>query len=267
VETNCRSQWKVAPRWVVVGAALALAGCNSSNKHFVLVHGAWMGAWAWTDVAAQLEAKGASVQTVELPAHGADTTPPTQVTLDSYVAAVVAAVDAAPSKPILVGHSMGGVVISQAAEQRASKLAELVYVAGFLPKNGDSLQSLSGADQGSHLGPALVINQSAGTASVPSAQRQDIFCADCSTSELNTLQTNYRDEPLAPFGQPVQLTDANFGSVKKFYVYTSNDHAISYGFQQQMTTGVSLSASKVLATSHSPFLSDSEEVATTLTGW
>lgn len=265
------STWNAARRTVVslgaLLAALLLAGCNSSDKHYVLVHGAWMGAWAWSDVTPALEAKGASVQTVELPGHGADTTPPTQVTLDAYVAAVVAAIDAAPVKPILVGHSLGGLVISQVAEQRASKLSELVYVAGFVPKNGDSLQSLSMQDPGSHLGPALVINGPEGTASVPADKQQDIFCADCSASELATLQSNYRDEPLPPFGQAVQLTDANFGSVTKRYVYTANDNAISYAFQQQMTASVTLAASKTLNTSHSPFLSDAQELATTLLGW
>src|ERR1700710_2666943 len=45
-------------------------------KTFVLVHGAWQGAWVWQNVKTQLEAAGQKVITVELPGHGDDQTPP-----------------------------------------------------------------------------------------------------------------------------------------------------------------------------------------------
>ena len=79
---------------LLAASAAFLSACSSSDavdgKSIVLVHGAWMGAWAWDDVKADLEARGATVTAVELPAHGADQTPLPSVTLRSYIDTVEA---------------------------------------------------------------------------------------------------------------------------------------------------------------------------------
>src|SRR5215831_7941965 len=93
-----------------------VAARAASSRHFVLVHGAWHGAWAWYRVRALLEADGHTVSVLDLPSHGIDRTPAKGVTLADYVNAVVAVVDAAAEPVVLVGHSMAGVVISSVAE-------------------------------------------------------------------------------------------------------------------------------------------------------
>jgi pimeloyl-ACP methyl ester carboxylesterase len=122
----------------VLAVAMAWSGlaCDSqadtqARRRYVLVHGAWMGAWAWDDVAAGLRAANADVAAVELPAHGADTTGLEGATLDAYVAKVRAAVDAAGGPVILVGHSLGGVVVTATAELAAPSIAKLVYLGAY----------------------------------------------------------------------------------------------------------------------------------------
>ena len=83
---------------------------------YVLVHVSWGGAWCWDRVAPLLEQAGHHVVAFDLPAHGEDTTPVEQVTLASYTDRVVAVLDAQSEPVILVGHSHGGVVITQVAE-------------------------------------------------------------------------------------------------------------------------------------------------------
>jgi pimeloyl-ACP methyl ester carboxylesterase len=259
--------------------ALAGAGataCGSSNAPaapppaamptYVLVHGAFMGAWAWDDVAAGLRAKGATVVAEDLPAHGADTTPVSGATLDAYVAKVVGAIDLAGSNVVLVGHSMGGVVVTQAAEQRPDKIARLVYVAAYEPANGQSLQSLSMTDSGSHLGAVFTVNPTAGTASVPASALGDVFCGDCSQAALAKIRDHYRDEPLAPLGAAVHTTAANWGRVPKDYVFTTQDHAVSYALQQTMAGAAATRKTVTLTASHSPFLSVPDSVVGALTG-
>jgi pimeloyl-ACP methyl ester carboxylesterase len=242
---------------------LALSACGGGTKEtFVLVHGAWMGAWVWDDVAATLRARGETVVALDLPAHGASTAALSDATLDNYVAAVAAEVDAAAGPVVLVGHSMGGFVITQVAENRPTAIEKLVYVAGYVPTDGQTLMGLAGSDAGSHLGPALQIDPMTGTAAVPANMLQDIFCADCSATELASLQSHYRDEPLQPFAEPVHLTGAS-ASVPKFYVYTQADNAISYPFQLMMTQTGFKSTTK-LNSSHSPFLSQPDAVAAAL---
>ncbi len=86
-------------------------------SNVVLVHGSWHGAWCWRDLTPRLQALGHRVVTLGLPGHGDDQTPPHAVTLQSYADRVGAALDEFNEPALLVGHSMGGIAISQAAEQ------------------------------------------------------------------------------------------------------------------------------------------------------
>ena len=235
------------------------ASCSNTDplagKSIVLVHGAWMGAWAWDDVKADLEARGATVAAVELPGHGLDTTPLASISLRGYIDTVEAAIDAAPKPVILVGHSLGGIVVTQAADERADDLDRLVYVTAFVPKDGDSLLSLSMQDPDSELATTLSIDMEQGIAVVETDKITDVFCADCDAAAAADLDAHYRDEPLAPFVQPAQITAGGWIRVPKFYVYAGEDHAISPRNQQQMTAGIAWRATASLPTSHSPFLS------------
>lgn len=128
-------------------AWLALAGLTwgaqaADKPAVVLVHGAWSNASAWDRVAADLRVRGFTVTAVNLPGHGADATPASQLTLAGYADAVQAALPA-QGKAVLVGHSMAGMVISAVAERAPEKLASLVYVAAYLPASGQSLYQLS----------------------------------------------------------------------------------------------------------------------------
>jgi pimeloyl-ACP methyl ester carboxylesterase len=113
----------------------------------VLVHGAFSGAWCWEPVLPGLRAAGHTVQTVELPGSGEDDTPVAEVTLQAYADRVGDALgEGAPA--VLVGHSMGGMVITQAAAQHPERVAALVYVTAFLPGDGHSLLDLTALPEG-----------------------------------------------------------------------------------------------------------------------
>ena len=87
---------------------------------FVLVHGAFSGAWAWEPVVGPLEALGHTVETLDLPGSGADETPVGEVTLERYAERVRRGARRAAEPAVLAGMSMGGVVITQAAAKRPS---------------------------------------------------------------------------------------------------------------------------------------------------
>jgi pimeloyl-ACP methyl ester carboxylesterase len=225
----------------------------------VLVHGAWMGAWAWSDVEADLEADGHDVTVVELPAHGADPATFADVSLDAYVDRVVLAIDAAPKPVVLVGHSMGGLVISQAAEERADDLEELIYVAAFLPRNGQSLLELASMDAEAEINGALTDDGSDGTLDIRTDALVDVFCAECDADAQARLLANYRAEPSLPATQTVALGDA-FASVPRVFVRTTNDRALSPQHQQRMIDASSVDEQIDLASDHSPMLSHPEEL-------
>jgi pimeloyl-ACP methyl ester carboxylesterase len=93
---------------------------------FLLVHGSWHGAWCWRDVLPLLRDAGHEAEAMDLPGHGEDRTPASEVTLDAYADAVVSALRPGT---VLVGHSMGGYAITAAAERAAKRISKLIDVA------------------------------------------------------------------------------------------------------------------------------------------
>ena len=126
-----------------------------SSEHgtcvFILVHGGWHGGWCWQRLAPLLRRAGYRVLTPDLPAHGADQTPLSARPWESY-ARTIADLAAAQTAPvILVGHSSGGMIISEVARQQAGQIAALVYLAAFLLPPGRTPRDVMGADSGSLL--------------------------------------------------------------------------------------------------------------------
>lgn len=226
----------------------------------VLVHGAWMGAWAWDEVTPLLEARGHVTHVVELPAHGDDATPATEASLTGYRDAVVAVLDGLDEPAAVVGHSMGGMVISEVAQARPQAITELVYVAALLPQSGQSLLDLAMADPDAITAMHLVDNGD-GTASIDPAAIGEVFCGDCDDAHVQTIVDRTKPEPFMPLVTPAMLDDAAFGSVRRTYVYTELDVAVSYAGQQAMVAATPVDDTRSLATAHSPFFSQPQALA------
>ena len=111
----------------------------TDTKTFVLVHGSWQGAWSWDGVRDHLRARGHRVITPALPGRGDVGEDRSWIGHADNVAAVLAALDADGAGPvILAGHSLGGVTISQVADQRPDRVARLIYCAAFVLDDGES---------------------------------------------------------------------------------------------------------------------------------
>ena len=125
---------------------------------FVLVHGACHGGWCWYKIVPLLERQGHTVVASDLPSHGRDKIPPSEVSLKTYVDSVCKTIDSQREPVVLVGHSMGGGIITQVAEYRADKIQTLVYVTAVLLKNGEAMFQLIQQDRESFLLPNVEIS-------------------------------------------------------------------------------------------------------------
>jgi pimeloyl-ACP methyl ester carboxylesterase len=251
---------------IALSATTALAGaCGDDEPRdtYVLVHGAWMGAWAWDAVADELRATGAEVAVVELPAHGQDDTPVAELGMNLYVDRVVETLDAKDRPVILVGHSMGGMVIAQAAEARPERIRTLVFASAYLPRSGQSLLDLAYQDADAITGHHLV-DHGDGTVGIEAEALAEVFCHDCEPDMLSELEEHYRAEPGMPLGEPVSLTEARFGSVPRVYIETTDDRAVSLSLQRQMVAATPVGRVISLATSHAPMLADPAAFASAL---
>jgi pimeloyl-ACP methyl ester carboxylesterase len=100
----------------------------------VLIAGLWLDGSVWDNVAAQLEARGHRAVPVTLPGQGDGNT---AATLADEVAAVIAAVDAAAGKPMVVGHSAASTLAWLAADARPDKVGKIALIGGF-PSPGET---------------------------------------------------------------------------------------------------------------------------------
>lgn len=113
---------------------------------FILVPGAWHGSWAFESVTPLLEAAGHTVHALTLTGlrPGDDDATVARANLDTHADDVVRLLETAQlTDATLVGHSYGGMVISAAADRAASRIARLVHLDAYVPRDGESCWSLT----------------------------------------------------------------------------------------------------------------------------
>jgi len=254
---------------------IALIGCShpvpvsqpaAVPVTYVLVHGAWHGAWCWDKVVPLLEKNGNTVVAVDLPGHGKDKTPLAQVTLKAYVDRVLQVLDAQPGPVVLVGHSMGGIVITQAAESRPEKISTLVYLAATLPRNGESANTPAYAeyDPGQVINSNVVLSADKRSCTIRDEGIKECFYGDCSDADIERAKSLLVPQSLLPFITPVRTTTEKFGSVPRVYIATLRDKAIPPALQEYMYTNLPCKKVISMDTCHSPFFSQPEELVRNL---
>ncbi|MGY2288290.1 alpha/beta fold hydrolase [Pseudomonas sp. SDO528_S397] len=202
--------------------ALALGGVTSASAEaqkatVVLVHGAFADASSWNGVIAGLEAEGYPVIAVANPLRG--------VKSDAdYVADIV---EHTQGPVILVGHSYGGSVISNAVHG-SGKVKALVYVAAFAPEKGETAFELSGRYPGSTLGPTLdkpVLSKDGVTDLYIQQDKFGVqFAADVPAKEARLMAAGQRPITEAALKEPAG--DPAWKNLPSYFIYGSADKNI-----------------------------------------
>jgi pimeloyl-ACP methyl ester carboxylesterase len=244
---------------------VAVTGTASAQTKptIVLLHGAFQTERAWGFVKGRLEAHGYSVVAIRLPGRGDDTTPIDQITLDLYRAKVLDTINSVSGPVVLVGHSFGGMVISAVAEAEPEKIKTLVYLSAYLPKSGQSLNALAHTDPDSVLAKPgnFVVSDDHKYASVKDEAKADAFANDADAEGRKLIIASMIKEPLAPLATPVTLTDEKFGKVKKIYISTTEDQAVSPSLQARMLEATPVDKVIKIKAGHASFVTDPDDVA------
>ncbi|CAM2155316.1 Alpha/beta hydrolase [Pararobbsia alpina] len=247
---------------LTVSAFAFSASASAAEKPpIVLVHGAFEDAKIWGHVSAKLQADGFKVVAVELPGRPGSPAAPNEVSLNLYRDTVLAALNKTHHPAVVVGHSFGGLVIADAAEAAPKKIKTLVFLAAYLPQDGDSLVSMANKDADAKIGPHLQIDKEKGIATIEYSARADLFANDGPDGLRKAIPDLILPEPVVPLGTPVHVTAANFGQVDKVYIHTANDQVISPSFQAKMVAATPVRAEYTLQTGHTPFLTDPDGLA------
>src|SRR3984893_4394600 len=181
---------------------------NTKEKQmarFVWVHEGFSGVWVWFPLMDRLKAAGHSVEAFDLPGMGDDHTSASEVSLDSYAGRVCEALATSSEPAIVVGHSMGGIVATQAAARCPARVAALVYVTAFLPKDGQSLLDLTKLPEGAgdQVQANITIEGDPPVATMPATASRQALYGSCTDDVAAWAVARQRPQPVAPFVTPV----------------------------------------------------------------
>jgi pimeloyl-ACP methyl ester carboxylesterase len=228
-------------------------------RRVLLVHGAWHGAWCWQRLAGPLRALGYAPEAIDLPGHGRSTQPLTDLHGDAD--AVRVRLDAIGEPTLLVGHSYGGMVITDAGAHDA--VAGLAYVAAYMPDAGQTLLELFTApalpkgERPSELVAAIRFSDDRSQMRLQGDGAAGALYGDCDPATQQWAITRLDAQSTASFTQaPRQVA---WTSHLSSYVVCTQDRTIPAWLQRTMA----VHADRVinLPASHSPFLSMPERLA------
>jgi len=224
---------------------IALAAGQEPVKNIVLVHGAWADGSSWAKIIPLLEKRGLHVVAVQNPLSS----------LADDVAATKRAIDTQDGPVVLVGHSYGGAVITEAGNH--PEVARLVYVAAFGPDTGESVgataKNFAAPPVGSEVKPiadGYVILTRKGVI--------EDFAQDLSSVEKQVLAATQAPTSGSVFGAPI--SDAAWRHKPTWYVVAENDRMINPDYERFAAKRMG-AKTVALPTSHVPMLSKPEEVA------
>ena len=235
--------------------------------NFLLIHGAMGGAWCWERVIPGLRAAGHDAVAIDLPGQGADSTPLAEITLSRYADAVCDALermDEVGGPVLLTGHSMGGMVITQAASQHPEKLAGLIYVAAFLPQPGQSLIDITHLPEaaGDSVQANLVVEGDPPVATMPPEAAPEALYHCCTEEQIAWALPQRGSQPVIPFTNPFTPGDGirAAAALPRAYITCLQDRAIRPALQRLFYTEAGCDPVIEIDTDHSPWLSRTDEL-------
>ncbi|MGE0719940.1 MAG: alpha/beta hydrolase [Alphaproteobacteria bacterium] len=235
-------------RIAAAAAAVLLAGACAGGaqerpavRNIVLVHGAWADGSGWQDVHRLLRARGYAVSIVQNPLSS----------LADDVAATARVLARQDGPALLVGHSYGGVVITEAGSNE--KVAGLVFVAAFMPDAGDSVTSMIAGGSQPPVRPS-----SDGYLFFDPAVFPQAFAHDLPAERAAFLAAAQVPVAAVAFGTPVSR--AAWRTQPTTYVVASDDRIIPPAAQRQWAARAGAAVTEVRG-SHAIYISQPEAVA------
>jgi pimeloyl-ACP methyl ester carboxylesterase len=224
-------------------AATATAA-NNSKMNIVLVHGAWVDGSTWSGVMSILQKAGYKVIAVQLPLHS----------LADDVATTKRAIDVIGGPVILVGHSYGGEVISNAAYNNPN-VKGLVYVAAFAPDEGQAMTKF--VDPSKFPKGAFIVDN-AGFGYINQTLFHDVFAQDVDPTQANILAYAQKPFNMSTFEQ--KSGPPTWKQLPTWYQVSADDRAIPPDVQRMFAKQMNATTIS-LPTSHASYVSHPNEVA------
>jgi pimeloyl-ACP methyl ester carboxylesterase len=236
----------------------------STRCTFILIHGAWQGAWAWDTMVPLLQAAGHRAIAVDLPGNGHNPMPPAEVNLERYAAYVVGIIDATTGPIVMVGHSMGGTAAAQACQLRPERIALAIFLAAFLLPNGMSVldfyeSNLEPWMQGAH--KRVSYDETGMLSSIDPVSAVEVFYHKADRVLAEVAARRLTPQPEGGRRSKLQLTTERFGTVPRVYIEARSDRSVHLPLQRKMQQMSPCLAVYGLDSDHAPQLSDPDALA------
>ena len=218
-------------------------------NHILLVHGAWHGGWSWVDTPQRLRDLGFRVTVVDqLPSTAGDPT----AGLRSDATYLRNILDSAGEPTVLVGHSYGGMVLSEVAGH--PNVVHAIYIAGFAPVAGASLM-----DMAQHiLPPFVVLDEASQFTSVLPEHAARVMASNAPSDSASAAHVA-RMVPQSALSAIELSATVGWGSVPVTYLLTERDEAVPTSGQELMAAGLGVIPVRV-DSPHFPMYSDLDVV-------
>jgi pimeloyl-ACP methyl ester carboxylesterase len=235
----------------------------SPRLTFILIHGAWQGAWAWDAIVPRLRALGHEAIAVDLPGNGHNPLPPEQVNLERYAAHVVGIIDATQGPVVMVGHSMGGTTAAQICELRPERIALAIFLAAFMLPDGLSVLQfyelyLEPWMRGAH--KRVSYDETGLLSRIDPVSAIDVFYHKADRALAEAAARRLTPQPEGGRRSQVKLTQARYGSVPRVYVEACDDRSVHLPLQRRMQELSPCLAIYSLDSDHAPQLSQPDEL-------
>jgi pimeloyl-ACP methyl ester carboxylesterase len=227
-------------------ASLVSAAFAADAPSVMLVHGAWANGSSWARVVPLLQARGLDVVAVHNPLSS----------FEADVAATRRVIEGSRKDVILVGHSYGGAVITEAGN--SDKVRALVYVAAFAPAPGQSVNAIVGAAPQPPEWQKEIRADAHGVLTWSAEGMARYFAPDIPAAEAALLAAT--QAPISAAAFDGRVTAAAFTRKPSWFVISDNDQVIPASLQQVFAEAAKATTIHV-ASSHVPMLSQPQAVA------
>lgn len=230
---------------------------------YILIHGAWHASWCWEKVAPLLSGSGHQVLTPDLPGHGENNKPYSEVEFQDYLDCIMNEVSKCDEMPILVGHSFAGIIMTQLAANFPDQFQKLVYLAAYVPLVGDSLLNMSRKFCETGLSPELIIDKKDGNIQLKTDRLAELLYHCAAREDQDWAKSLIIPEPLAPLAATVNYSDYSYSDVESLYIFCEQDRAITMPDQLWMAERTHGETVR-LQSDHCPFLGMPEQLVSLL---
>lgn len=197
------------------------------NKKYLLIHGAYHGAWCWEKVKKYLEGFGDTVYAIDLPGHGSDKTDRNKVGIEQYVASVCNfVIDNDLTDLVIVGHSFAGVVITKVIEKIPERITKAVFISAIILDDGEMFfDFLPETIKEKYIKQANENNSGSVLPNYDSLKER--FFNDINDiEEFSKIFEKLTPQPLMPYQEKVYLKNIKEVNTPMIYIFLKNDMSL-----------------------------------------